>query len=90
MDMTPAVLAADRMEDIGVNSLDTIATLVENATGLDPAQKQALLAKVSAEREKLLTLHKEITGLLESYGDIDWKTLANDAYEMYKKLRDEK
>jgi uncharacterized protein YlxW (UPF0749 family) len=86
-DITPAMLASSKMEDIGVNALDTVEELIKNAEGLEAEAKSELLQKVSTERQKLTTLYQELQKLLESYGDINWREIATDAYSLYKDLR---
>ncbi|MHA2265290.1 MAG: hypothetical protein ACXAEN_23115 [Candidatus Thorarchaeota archaeon] len=78
------------METIGVNSLDTNEALIKQATGLDEAKRIELLSKITEERAKLLALSKELREYLEVYGKIDWKKVADEAYTLYRGLRDAK
>jgi hypothetical protein len=89
-DSTPAVMAATQMEDIGTSALDTVEELVSNAAGLDAVKKAELLRKVDDERKKLSELSDALRDLLITYGSVDWKQVADSAYELYKKYRSDK
>lgn len=87
-DTTAAVNAVSHLEEVGINALDTVKTLVENSTGLDVNQKTQLLEKVKEEKVKVLQLSKSLTQLLKEYGDVQWEVVAEELYDLYKKHRD--
>lgn len=86
--VTPALIASQKIEDIAVNVFDSLEELIANATGLSEEKKRAILALSKSERGKFLSLMTELRKYIQSAGKIDYKELAEHAFELYLKLRD--
>lgn len=87
-DVTAALVATQQMEDIAIGAFDSFEEVIKNAQGLDPAKKDEILSLAKEERDKFMTILSELRGFITAYGSIEWRELAEHAYELYKKIRD--
>ncbi|RMH13171.1 MAG: hypothetical protein D6698_14315 [Gammaproteobacteria bacterium] len=75
---TPLAKSYDSISTIAINALDTVKSLVEQSTGLDPKVKEKILEKVEVERKKVEALKASSMALLSEMGEIDWEQIIKD------------
>lgn len=87
-DATPLMENQASQYTITTDLFDTMGMLLEKATGLDPAKKESLLVRLSAERQKYLQLVNKQADYLESLGSVEWKSLVKDGWSLYKEIKE--
>lgn len=87
-DATPLMENQAAQYTITTDLFDTMGMLLEKATGIEPAKKEALLIRLAAERQKYLQLVDKQAEYLETLGSIEWKALVKDGWSLYKEIKE--
>lgn len=87
-DATPLMENQAAQYTITTDLFDTMGMLLEKATGIEAAKKEALLVRLSAERQKYLQLVDKQAEYLETLGSIEWKALVKDGWSLYKEIKE--
>ena len=85
-DATPAIRAEKAQTQIVLDSFEFFETLIKESD-MAEAEKVKVLATLQGEKNKYLALDDKMLEYLEGLGDVDWKVVAKDAYNLYKEYK---
>lgn len=82
-DATPALEAVQAQESIFLGQSTAFETVVQQAGGLDEADRARMLAAINKDRADYLELSGELRAWLEELGSVDWAHVAKRGYEAW-------
>ena len=85
-DATPAIQNQMALREIAIDALDAGAKLVAESD-LEESKKVLVLDEIRRGKDQYLELADQQIEYLEGLGEINWKTLAKEAYQLYQEYR---